>query len=176
MAIMLKKTELEGVYLIKLDKKEDQRGYFQRLFCKKIFNKLNISKKIVQINESFSKKKGTVRGLHFQKSKSAEIKILRCVSGSLINVIVDTRRNSKTYLKHIKIKLSSKNNFMTYIPQGFANGIQTLEKNTKLVYFVSNYYNPKLEVGLNLFDPKLKIRLPLKPSVITKKDKNWKFL
>ena len=79
-------------------------------------------------------------------------------------------------LKHIKIKLSSKNNFMTYIPQGFANGIQTLEKNTKLVYFVSNYYNPKLEGGLNLFDPKLKIKLPLKPSVITKKDKNWKFL
>ncbi|WP_075521038.1 dTDP-4-dehydrorhamnose 3,5-epimerase family protein [Candidatus Pelagibacter communis] len=171
-----KKTNLSGVFIIIPSPNKDERGFFQRLFCKKIFKKNNIENSIVQINNSFSKKKGTTRGLHYQTGSSAECKILRCVKGSLVNIVVDVRRNSKTYLKHTKIKLTSKNRHMSYIPRGFANGLQTLEDNTELVYFTTNFYNPKKERGLSIKDPKLKIKLPLPIKIITKKDNTWELL
>ena len=172
----IKKTSLDGVYIIVPDAKKDDRGFFQRLFCKKIFKNKKIENNIVQINNSFNKKKGTTRGLHYQTSSSKECKILRCVKGSLINIIVDMRKNSKNYLKHTIIKLTDKNRYMSYVPRGFANGLQTLEKNTELIYFTTNYYNPKKEKGVSILDPKLKIKLPLKISEISNKDKSWKKL
>lgn len=170
------RKKLDGVYVIKPLPKKDKRGFFQRLYCKKIFAQKKIDNNIVQINNSFSKFKGTTRGLHYQTGRAAEAKIIRCVKGSIINIIVDMRKNSKNYLKHTKIKLTHKNRMMSYIPRGFANGLQTLENNTEIIYFTSNFYNPKFEKGLNILDPKLKIKLPLKISVISKKDKGWKFL
>ncbi len=170
---LVKSTNLNGVYTIHPKKKQDQRGYFQRLFCKKEFLNTPINNQIVNINNSFSKKSGTTRGIHYQVSPYQETKIIKCISGSLVNIIIDLRKNSKNYLKSILIKLDNQKNYMTYIPKGFGNGIQTLSANTEIIYFTSNYYNPNKERGLNLLDPKLKIKLPLKPTVITVKDKSW---
>lgn len=167
------KTKFPEVKIIVPVAKKDSRGFFQRLLCKKIFKKFKLENKIVQINNSFNKYKGTTRGLHYQSGKSAECKILRCTKGSLVNIIVDVRKNSKNYLKHIKIKLTEKNRHMSYVPRGFANGLQTLENNTELVYFTTNYYNPIAEKGLNIKDPKLKIKLPEKIKIISKKDIKW---
>lgn len=171
-----KKTNLSGVFIIIPNLNKDKRGFFQRLFCKKIFRKNKIENSIVQINNSFNKKKGTTRGLHYQTGRSAECKILRCIRGSLVNIVVDIRKKSKTYLKYAIIKLTDKNRFMSYIPRGFANGLQTLQDNTELIYFTTNFYNPKKEKGLSIKDPKLNIKLPLPIKVISKKDKDWKFL
>ena len=172
----IKKTKIPGVCIIIPYKIKDKRGYFQRLFCKELFKKANLENSIVQINSSFSKKKGTTRGLHYQMGSSAENKIIRCIQGSMVNVVVDLRTKSKTYLKHVKIKLSKKNGYMSVIPKGCANGMQTLENNTEIIYFVSNFYNPKKEKGISFYDPKLKIKLPLRINKITKKDLSWSFL
>ena len=166
-------TKFDEVKVIKIKKNIDDRGFFQRLFCTQ---ELNFKGNIVNINNSFSKKKGTTRGLHYQIGKWQEHKFIKCIHGELINIVVDTRKNSKNYLKHIKIKLSRENNHMSSIPPGFANGIQTLKNNTEIIYFVSNFYNPKKERGLSLFDPLLNIKLPLKPSILSKKDLNWQYL
>ncbi len=172
----IKKTKLKDVFIIIPKPNEDKRGFFQRLFCKKIFKNSNLENSIVQINNSFNRYKGTTRGLHYQVGNAAECKILRCVRGSLVNIVVDVRKNSKNYLKHIIIKLSENNRHMSYIPRGFANGIQTLEDNTELIYFTTNFYNPKKEKGLLITDPILKIKLPKKISIISKKDKSFKKL
>ena len=168
-----KKLKIKDAYTIHTDLKKDNRGYFQRLLCNKILNKNKIKKKIVQINNSFSEKKGTTRGLHFQLRPYAEDKILKCIKGKLINVIVDLRKNSKTFLRVEKVILDSKVQKMTLVPRGCANGIQTLDDKTELIYFVTNYYNPKKERGCRYDDPLLKIKLPLKISNISKKDTLW---
>lgn len=169
-------TKLNGPLIIIPSPNADHRGFFQRLFCRKIFKNKKIENSIVQINNSFNKKKGTTRGLHYQTGNAAECKILRCISGSLVNIVVDMRKNSKTYLKNIKIKLTAKNRHMSYIPRGFANGLQTLEDNTELVYFTTNFYNPIKEKGLLITDPKLNIKLPLPIKFISEKDKSWNLI
>lgn len=173
---LVKETKLKDVYTIHPKKKDDKRGYFQRLFCKKEFLKTPINNKVININNSFSRIKGTTRGIHYQISPYQETKIIKCIKGSLVNIIIDLRKNSKNYLRWILIELDHKKNFMTYIPKGFGNGIQTLSPNTEIIYFTSNYYNPTKERGINLLDPKLKIKLPIKPSIMTDKDKSWSFI
>lgn len=172
--MIIKNTKLKDVKIIIPEPNSDQRGFFQRLFCKKIFKKKRLEKNIVQINNSFSKNKGTTRGLHYQIGNSKECKIIRCLKGSLVNIVVDMRKNSKNYLKYVSIKLTEKNRYMSYIPRGFANGLQTLENNTEIIYFSTNFYEPNKEKGVSMFDPKINIKLPLKISVISKKDLNWR--
>ena len=172
--MIIKNTKLRDVKIIIPEPNSDQRGFFQRLFCKKIFKKKGLEKNIVQINNSFSKNKGTTRGLHYQIGNSKECKIIRCLKGSLVNIVVDMRKNSKNYLKYVSIKLTEKNRYMSYIPRGFANGLQTLENNTEIIYFSTNFYEPNKEKGVSMFDPKINIKLPLKVSVISKKDLNWR--
>tara|TARA_B100000035_G_scaffold295833_1_gene287283 strand:- start:517 stop:1044 length:528 start_codon:yes stop_codon:yes gene_type:complete len=172
----IKKTPLDGVFIIKPSPNIDDRGFFQRVFCKKVFKEKKIENSILQINNSYNKKKGTTRGLHYQSGSSAECKMLRCIKGSLVNIVVDIRKESKNYLKSTLIYLNADNRHMSYIPRGFANGLQTLEDDTELIYFTTNYYNPEKEKGLSIQDPKLKIKLPLPIKVISTKDKNWPFL
>ena len=168
------KTKIKGVHIIKISAKKDSRGSFTRLFCEKILKKKKI--KIKQINNSINKKIGTTRGLHYQIKPFEEDKIIKCIKGSLVNIIVDMRKKSKTYLKHILIKLDEKKSTMSLVPKGCANGIQTLQKNTEIVYFVSNFYSPLHERGLNYKDPSLQIKLPKKINVMSKKDKKWPYI
>lgn len=170
------KSEIKDCVEIIPNKINDSRGYFQRLFCSDLFRAQKLNYNIYQINNSLSKKKGTTRGLHYQSGFHSETKIMRCISGKLDLYVVDLRKSEKTYLKYLRFTLDSKKNNLVMVPNGCANGIQTLVDNTEIIYFVSNYYEPKFECGLNFSDPKISIKLRLPISNITKKDKNWPYL
>ena len=164
--------DIEGVYEINLEPNEDSRGFFSRVFCKEQMISNGINNEVYHINNSYNKYSGTVRGMHFQINNFAETKILRCISGSVVNMIVDLRKDSHTYCKYISIKLDSKKRNMSYVPKGFANGIQTLEDNSELIYFASAPYNPKFERGIRWDDPSINIKWPLDITNISEKDKS----
>tara|TARA_Y100001980_G_C14544680_1_gene323893 strand:- start:375 stop:923 length:549 start_codon:yes stop_codon:yes gene_type:complete len=166
------KTPLDGAYIIELEKLEDNRGFFSRLYCSKEFNNHNLNNTFVQVNNSLSKNKGTLRGIHYQKSPMAESKLVRCISGGLYDVIVDLRANSKTYKHWFGITLSNENRKMIFVPEGFGHAFLTLEDNTEAIYFVSQYYSPKHESGLIWNDKEIGIQWPIKPLFVSDKDKN----
>ena len=162
--------ELSGVFSINVEKLIDERGFFARSFDTKIFNDYGLKSNFVQCNISSNIKKGTIRGLHFQTKPYEEAKLVRCTQGKVFEVIVDIRKNSKTFLNSINIELSSENHTMIYVPEGFALGFQTLEDNCELFYQMSQYYMPEYAKGILWNDPKLNISWPLNPTVISKKD------
>ena len=162
--------------VIKRKKLSDTRGFLERLFCKKEFNKILGKKEIVQINRSLTKKRGTIRGMHYQVGSSAEDKIITCIKGKVYDVIVDLRKKSKTFLKSYSFILDQKKNTSIFVPAGFAPGFQTLTDNCELIYFHTNYYNFKKSKTLNYLDPKLKISWPIKTTSISKKDKKQNFI
>ena len=161
---------------IKLKENKDNRGFFIKLFCKENFSKKLNNINIKKINYSFNKKKGTIRGLHYQDNPYSEQKILYCLKGKIFDVIVDIRKSSKNYLKYKKFTLEEKKNEVLIIPKGFAHGFQTLTNNCKILYFHSDLYKKKFEKGINPMDSKIRINWPIKKVIISKKDKNRKFL
>jgi dTDP-4-dehydrorhamnose 3,5-epimerase len=171
-----KETPLKDSYIIQIDPHKDDRGFFERLFCKKELLTIGFSKEIVQINHSFSKKKGTLRGMHYQLPPFTETRIIKCIRGSVFDVAVDLRKNSPTFLKYFGIKLTEDNNRMLFIPEGFAHGFQTLKSNTELLYFHTGYYNPGMEAAINYADPFVDLKLPLKVTEISTRDKNHPYL
>lgn len=174
--MIFKETILSGAYIIDPEPFQDDRGLFARTYCKKEFEKIKHSKEFVQFNHSVNIHKGTIRGLHYQKPPFAEIKLIRCVKGAVCDVIIDIRKGSPTFLKHITVELSADNLRMIYIPEGFAHGFQTLEDDSALIYHHTAYYTPGMEGGLRFNDPALKIEWPLPPSVISEKDNTHPFL
>jgi dTDP-4-dehydrorhamnose 3,5-epimerase len=169
-------TDIEGAYIIKIEKNEDERGFFARTYDVDIFNKNKLDSKIVQCNVNYTKQKGTLKGLHYQISPYEETKLIRCIRGSVCHVIVDLRPTSSTYKKWESIVLSQDEYCWRYIPKGCANGIQTLDDDTELIYQSSQYYSPEHERGIRWDDPKLNIKWPIKPTVISQKDQSWKLL
>lgn len=169
-------TKLKGSYIIETIPLKDSRGYFERIFCENIFEKVGLKKRIVQINHSSTIEKGVVRGMHFQKSPYAETKIIKCIKGSVFDIIVDIRKGSKTFLEWTCVELNPENNKMIFIPEGFAHGFQTLKENTELLYFHTEFYEKEAEAGLNILDKQINIQLPLTISGISKKDSNYKFI
>lgn len=169
-------TKLKGAYIIDLEPFKDDRGLFARTFCKKSFTHIGHDKEFVQFNHSQTKIKGTIRGMHFQKPPHAEIKLIRCIRGSVFDVIIDIRKASPTYLMHIGVELSEQNMRMIYVPEGFAHGFQTLQDNTELIYHHSAYYEPNSEGGIHYLEPSINIKWPLEPTVISKKDSTQSFL
>ena len=171
--MIFKKNIIKGSFDVELNKAGDDRGFFSRIYCSQEFKKNNITSNITQANLSFSKIKGTIRGMHYQLNPSSEMKAVRCVSGSLFDVIIDLRKNSKTFKQWYGIKLCSKQKNMIIVPEGCAHGFQTLEENTEALYLVSKDYDPKLEKGIRWNDENFGIKWPLEVSEISKKDKNW---
>jgi len=169
-------TTLKGAYLASIEPNQDNRGLFERLFCKNELASIGLTKEIVQINHSVNKNKGTVRGLHFQKEPFSETKIIKCIHGSVFDIIVDLRKNSETFLKWHGIELSENNNKMIIIPEGFAHGFQTLENDSELIYFHTNFYKPEFDCAFNIKDPLFNIKLPLEITEISEKDKNHKLI
>ena len=165
-------TNLDGNFIINLEKKEDERGFFARYFCEKEFKKKKLNTNWVQINNSFTKDKGTLRGLHFQNPPHAEVKLIRCIKGVIYDVVVDLRKNSKTFGKWFGSYLSEKNRTMMYVPEDFAHGFISLTKNTEIIYLISNFYQPTAERTLVWNDPDVNIEWPEKPKVISKKDRS----
>ena len=170
------KTELDGLMIIELEVRADERGDFTRLFCRRSFENNNLDGKIVQQNLSTNKRKGTVRGLHSQKFPNAEAKIIRCLTGRIFDVAVDLREDSPTYLSWFGTELTESNFKMLYVPRGFAHGYQTLTDNASVEYLVTSYYDPISEYGLRYDDPKIGVVWPLPVSSISEKDSQWNFL
>ena len=168
--MIFRETPLKGAYIIELKPFTDDRGLFARTFCKNEFREIGHDKEFVQFNHSITHKKGSIRGMHYQLPPFAETKLIRCVMGSVYDVIIDLRKDSPTFLKFAPVELSAHNMLSLYIPQGFAHGFQTLEDNTQLIYHHTAYYAPGYEAGIRYDDPAISIDWPLPVAVITEKD------
>lgn len=174
-------TKIKGAYLIDFEPYVDGRGYFLRTFCKNENKNFEINKfvsdeisfDIVQVNRSFTKKKGTVRGLHFQEAPHAEDKIIQCLGGEIYDVVLDLRKNSDTFKKWISVKLTDKKKQALLVPKGCANGFQTMKNNCLIEYFMSEFYYPESGNGVRWNDPAFKIKWPIKKPFLSEKDKNW---
>jgi dTDP-4-dehydrorhamnose 3,5-epimerase len=166
-------TELKCSYIIELEKLEDERGFFSRSWDRNEFKEQGLNHNLVQCNISFSKKRGTLRGMHFQKKPFEETKLVRCTRGKIFDVIIDLRAESNTYKKWIGMELKSDDFKMLYIPEGFAHGFQTLEDNTEVFYQVSNWFSPEHERGIRWDDKELDIKWPIDNPIISKKDLSY---
>lgn len=162
--------KLKGVYIIDLQKLEDERGFFARSWCQREFLEHGLDPNLVQCNISYNRLKGTVRGLHFQAHPYAEAKLVRCTRGALYDVIVDLRRDSPTYLQWIAVELTAENRTALYVPKDFAHGFQTLLDDTEIFYQMSDFYVPEASRGIRWNDPLINICWPEKISVISLKD------
>jgi len=172
--MIFEEVKLEGVFIIRPEKKTDNRGFFARIFDEKIYRKKDLNYKKKQCNNSFKKKKGTIRGIHFQKKPYQEAKFVRCVKGSIFVIVIDLRKESKTFLEKINLELNSSTYNLLYIPEGMGLGIQTLEDNSELFYQMTQIYAPKFGSGILWNDPFFNIKWPLEISEISEKDKMWK--
>jgi dTDP-4-dehydrorhamnose 3,5-epimerase len=169
-------TALKGAFIIDLEPRSDDRGFFARSFCQKEFEAHGLKTSIAQANISFNYRKGTVRGLHFQFPPAAETKFVRCSRGAIVDVIVDLRPESPTYLQHVAVELTAENRRGLFVPERFAHGYQVLEDNTETTYQVGEFYTPSAESGLRYSDPRLRIAWPLPPSEMSDKDARWPLL
>lgn len=163
-------TPITGCYVINIQPIGDDRGWFLRTFCKKEFSKISHSEEWVQLNHSYTSQKGTIRGMHFQTHPYSETKLVRCISGRIYDVVVDLRRDSKTFLSWFGVEISASNRKMIYIPKGLAHGFQTLSDNTELIYHHTEFYTPNSEAGIRFDDPTIKIKWPLLVTEISDRD------
>lgn len=169
-------TSLKGAFVIENESLKDSRGIFARLFCQNSLKEITKRISIAQINYSLTIQKGVVRGLHFQYPPKSEIKMVRCLTGSVFDVIVDVRQNSPTFLYWYGETISAENMKMMYVPEGFAHGFQTLKENCIMLYLHTEFYSPLHEGALRYNDPKLGIRWPLAVTQLSDKDKNHPLL
>ncbi|MHC4083600.1 MAG: dTDP-4-dehydrorhamnose 3,5-epimerase [Planctomycetota bacterium] len=171
--MLFKKTGLRDSYIIDLELMEDERGFFARSFCQQEFEKRGLNPHIVQCNLSYNKKRGTLRGMHYQAAPHKEAKLVSCVQGSIYDVIIDLRHDSPTYCKWIAVELSVKNYKMLYIPEGFAHGFQTLEDDTMVFYQMSEFYHPECSRGIWWNDPFFQIKWPVRDITVSTRDNNY---
>ena len=169
-------TKLAGAFLIDLERREDNRGFFARTFCQNEFAEHGLNTTIAQANLAFNRYKGTLRGMHFQFPPKAESKLVRCPRGGIVDIIVDLRPESPTYLEHVSVELSAANGRSIYVPRRFAHGYQALEDDTETTYMVGEFYAPELEGGLRHDDPRLGIEWPLPVGEMSPKDRAWALL
>lgn len=166
--------KITGAYEIEIEPRVDDRGMFARIFCKEEFKKAGITFEPIQINNSTNKKKGTIRGLHFQTGEHAEAKAMRCINGSVFVVAVDLRKDSPTYKEWMGITLSAQKRNMAFYPAGCAVGYQALEDDAEVIYGASTAYTPGVEGGIRYNDPAFSIDWPIKENqIITEKDLSW---
>jgi dTDP-4-dehydrorhamnose 3,5-epimerase len=169
-------TKLNGAFIIDIERREDSRGFFARAFCQNEFEAHGLKPTIAQANVAFNHQRGTLRGMHFQFPPAAETKLVRCTRGAILDIIVDLRPESPTYLDHVAVELTEDNNRALYVPERFAHGYQVLRDKTETSYQVGEVYTPGCEGGLLYNDPRLGLEWPLPVSVISEKDQVWKSL
>jgi dTDP-4-dehydrorhamnose 3,5-epimerase len=163
-------TSIKDLWILQSQPIQDNRGFFAECFTQRELNNIGHTKPIVQVNHSMNKEQGTIRGMHFQYPPMAEIKIVKCVHGSILDVAVDIRKNSPTFMQHHAVPLSAENMTMLYIPEGFAHGFQTLTPNTEVIYFTTTYYSPEHLGGFRYDDPRFAIEWPLPPTELSQRD------
>lgn len=169
-------TAITGAFIIDLEPHGDERGFFARTFCRREFEKLGIDPHIAQCNLCHNRYAGTIRGLHYQASPSAESKLIRCIRGAIHDVIVDLRPNSPSYLAKVAVDLSAENRRALFVPALCAHGYQTLVDDTEIFYQAADFYAPDCERGLRYNDPALHLTWPLPVSHLSSKDANWPLL
>ncbi len=162
---------IQGAARVRIDAHADERGYFARLFCEREFAQQGISLEVVQASMSFNARAGTVRGLHFQWPPSCEGKLVRCLRGQLLDVLLDLRPGSSSYLQHLALPLDADGRDGLYVPSGVAHGFQTLVDATEVLYMMSDYYAPHLQAGVRWNDPVFAIEWPLAVAVINARDR-----
>jgi dTDP-4-dehydrorhamnose 3,5-epimerase len=166
-------TKLDGAWFIKLEPAFDSRGFFARTFCVEEFAAHGLETNYAQHSTSFSTKKGTLRGMHYQREPHSEVKVVRCVKGTVCDVIIDIRPSSATYRHWQKFELSSARGDQLYIPKGFAHGFQTLSDNVEVNYLISEHYSPRSAGGIRYNDPVFEIPWPFPITEISEKDLHW---
>ena len=172
--MIFKTTEIEGAFVIEMEKIQDDRGYLARTFCQKEFEAHGLSTFLAQANTVFSHHKGTLRGMHYQRAPYAEAKLMRCIHGAAFDVIIDLRPGSKSYCRWFGVELTADNGRMLYVPEGFAHGYQTLKDDTELFYPVSQFYTPQAEQGVRWNDARFNISWPIITDVLlSEKDRAW---
>lgn len=169
-------TELPGAYIVEPEPLNDERGFFARTVCAREFAAHGLATDFVQCSISVNNRRGTLRGLHYQTPPACEAKLVRCTAGAIVDVIVDIRAESPTYMKHLAVELTARNRRALYVPRMFAHGLQTLEDDTEVMYQISEYYAPGQSTGFRFDDPKLGIRWPLPVTEISPKDRQWPLL
>lgn len=171
--MIFQETQLKGAYIIDLERREDARGFFARSFCQREFEAHGLAPVMVQTNVSYNKKRGTLRGMHYQAAPYEEAKLVRCTRGAIYDVIVDVRPHSDTFREWVGVELTPDTGRMLYVPEGFAHGFITLEDETEVTYQVSAFYAPGYERGLRYDDPAIGIVWPIGMQVISEKDGSW---
>lgn len=166
-------TPLQDSFVIDLELREDDRGFFARTFCAREFEEHGLPSFTAQCNLSFNHAAGTLRGMHYQLPPAAEAKLVRCVKGAIYDVIIDMREDSPTYLRHFGVRLDDQNRRALYVPPLFAHGYQALSDGAEVSYQVSEFYTPGQERGLRFDDPTFAIEWPLEVTTISEKDSNW---
>jgi dTDP-4-dehydrorhamnose 3,5-epimerase len=171
--LIFEETELAGAYRVRLERHGDERGFFARAFCREEFRDHGLEADVAQANLSVNRRRGTVRGLHFQLPPAAEVKMVRCVRGAVHDVILDLRPESPTFGDSLGVELDDENREMLYVPKGFAHGFQTLTDDAEVFYLVTAAYAPERERGVRYDDPRFEIEWPLEVSEISEKDRTW---
>lgn len=166
-------TPLAGLYVVEQEPRGDARGFFARYFCAREFAGQGLESRFPQINNSFSARAGTLRGLHYQLPPTGEVKVVRCVRGALWDVAVDLRPQSPTFKRWYGTELTAENRRMLYVPHGFAHAFITLTDDVEAIYLTSEYYAPEAERGVRWNDPAIGIEWPVKPVEISDKDRAW---
>jgi len=172
----IEQTKISGVFIIHSDPFKDDRGFFNRIFCQKELEVIRSNIVIAQVNHSMTKTKGTIRGMHFQNPPHAEMKIIRCIKGSIFDIAVDLRKDSPTFLQWHGEVISAENMKALVVPEGCAHGFQSLEDDIEMVYMSTTPFYKEANSGIRFDEPKVYIQWPLTVSIISEKDKNWKDL
>ena len=161
---------LAGAFVIDLEPRKDERGFFARAYCERELEQHGLKTGIVQANLSQNVRKGTVRGMHYQKAPHAEVKMVRCTNGAIFDAIIDIRPDSRTYLQWTSVELSRENRRMLYVPEGFAHGYQALTDDSEVLYLVTAFYAPQDEAAIRWDDPRFKITWPIAEVILSPKD------
>lgn len=166
-------TKLEGAFIIDIEPRQDERGFFARSLCRNEFDAQGLNAAMVQMNLGFSHRKGTLRGMHFQTPPFAEVKLIRCTRGAIYDVIIDLRPDSPTRTQWVGVELSDQNRRMVYVPEGFAHGYITLMDDTEMVYQTTQFFSKDHATGVRFNDPAFQIDWPIPAVVVSEQDGNW---
>ena len=166
-------TRLAGAYIIDLEARHDERGFFARVWCAREYAEHGLETRFVQASVSVTERRGMLRGMHYQVAPHEEVKVVRCTRGAIYDVIVDVRPDSPTYLWHVGVELTAANHRQVYIPKGFAHGFQTLEDGCEVTYQMSEFYAPDAQRGMRWNDPSLDITWPVANPIVNDRDRGY---
>nr|WP_301287807.1 dTDP-4-dehydrorhamnose 3,5-epimerase [Paenibacillus sp. MSJ-34] len=171
--VIFRETPLSGAYLIEMDPIRDGRGFFARTYCRETFAAKGLNPHIEQCNLSYNRRRGTIRGMHFQREPYAEAKLVHCIRGAIYDAIIDLRPQSATYKRWFAVTLTGYDRIMLYVPEGFAHGFQTLQDHTEVMYQMSRAYHPEASAGIRWNDAQFQIEWPLECTVISGRDRSY---